>query len=275
MTKDSSDTSILDQLLGLLGAERCAPSLEALTELVNRYVVRVPFENISKLYYKKRFVWRRIPDLPTFVDGIRRFNFGGTCYANNYYLHLLLSHLGYEVKLCGADMSNPDVHIVNIVRLEGREFLVDAGYAAPFLKPMPLDAEDDFALTLGRDTYALHPRDEQGGSSVEMYRAGELKHGYTVNPISRAIDYFKEVIEDSFRDGATFMNSILLARFYPNRSIVIHNSSVITSRGLEYNIEEVPARDELKAKVREYFGIPDHVVSEAICDLDDLGDSWT
>jgi arylamine N-acetyltransferase len=275
MMKNSNSAVLIDQLLDLLAVEHRTPSLEALTQVVTGYVMQVPFENISKLYYRKRFGRRSLPDLQTFVNGIESCNFGGTCYTNNYYLHLLLSHLGYEVKLCGADMSNPDVHVVNVVSVEDRELLVDAGYAAPFLNPLPLDTQQNYSLTLGRDTYVLHPKDKQGRSSLEMYRNGELKHGYTVNPIPRGIDYFKKVIEDSFRDSATFMNSILLARFFPNRSVVIHNSSIITSQGSAYSIIEVHTRDKLIAIVEKQFGIPFDVVSEAISELGELQDSWS
>ncbi len=31
------------------------------------------------------------------------------------HLNQLLSHLGFDVMLCGADMKNPDVHLINIV----------------------------------------------------------------------------------------------------------------------------------------------------------------
>ena len=72
-----------------------------------------------------------MPGLDQFLADIENYHFGGTCYTNNYFLKLLLSYLGYDVKLCGADMNRPDVHVVNIVRIEGREFIVDVEYAAP------------------------------------------------------------------------------------------------------------------------------------------------
>ena len=128
--------SPFEDYLNLLGVQRREPGIEALSEIVQAHLTRIPFENISKLYYKKQLGLRSLPSLELFLDGIERFHFGGTCYTNNYYFGQLLANLGYETKLCGADMSNPDVHLVNMVTVEKRQYLVDVGYAAPFLMPL-------------------------------------------------------------------------------------------------------------------------------------------
>ena len=223
---------LLKRYISLLGVQRRKPSMDALCELVQAHLLRVPFENVSKLYYKKHQGLRGIPNLETFLDGIDRFHFGGTCYSNNYYLYQLLANLGYQNRLCGADMSNPDVHLVSIVNLEKREYLIDVGYAAPFLAPMPRDLTTDYTIVLGRERYVLKPQDERGCSRMELYRDGNLNHGYLAKPAPRQIYEFEQVIADSYREDATFMNALLLARFFPNRSLVIHNLTVIEFKEL-------------------------------------------
>jgi arylamine N-acetyltransferase len=270
-----NNSNLCERLLRVLGIARQRPSIEALTEVVRAFAMRVPFENVSKLYYKARFGLGGLPDSDMYIDGIERYNFGGTCYPNNYHLHLLLVHLGYDVMLCGADMDNPDVHLVNIVSLDDREFLVDAGYAAPFLAPLPRDLDEEYVISLGRERYVLNPRDGNGVSRLDLYRDGELVHGYTVKPIPRQIDHFAEVIKASFRDSATFMNSLLLVRLYPGRSVVIRNLSLIESDKSGYRIHELPGRDRLPAAVEEHFSIPREIVSEAVAELAHLGDPWS
>ncbi|UCG61689.1 MAG: arylamine N-acetyltransferase [Candidatus Zixiibacteriota bacterium] len=275
MSNDPEVASTLNRLMRLLGLEHPTPTLGTLEQLVMAFVTRVPFENISKLYYLRRDGLRFIPDLETYVGGIEQYHFGGTCYSNNYYLHRLLTHLGYDAKLCGADMNNPDVHLTNIVRLDGKEYLIDVGYAAPFLVPMPLDLNEDFVIELGRDSYRLRPRDENGNSCMQMFREGQLRHGYTVKPTPRHIQYFEKTIRNSFRDGQTFMNSVLLVRYYPNRSTMIHNLSIIKSVGTDYSIDELSGLDELPAAIEKYFSIPRDIVSVALSAVGELGDSWT
>ncbi len=130
-----ADAKTIERYLSILGIETAPPGLDHLTRLVRAQLTRVPFENISKLYLKKTQGASYIPSLEEHLDGIERFSFGGTCYANNPYFSQLLRHLGYDVDMCGADMSKPDVHVVSIVRLEGREYpagsLVPAGSLMP------------------------------------------------------------------------------------------------------------------------------------------------
>ena len=253
-TRERMEQDVFMRYLNVLEVPKRPPGFDALKELVAAQMTRVPFENISKLYYRKRLALDNIPDMPTYLDGIERFHFGGTCYSNNYYFYLLLANLGYAAKLCGADMHNPDAHMVIMVGIEGREFLVDAGYAAPFLSPLPRDLAEDYTVVLGRDRYVLRSQDSKGCSRLELYRDGKLKHGYLAKPSPKRIEDFS--IADSYRADATFMNALLLARFFPDHSIVTHNLTVVKSQTTESKSYTLQSRNELGQTVEDLFGIP-------------------
>jgi arylamine N-acetyltransferase len=263
---------LFDRYLNILGIVRRAPSITALCEVVKAHLTKVPFENISKLFYKKQGL-KYIPALSVYLDGIKNFNFGGTCYSNNYYLYLLLKYLGYDVNLCGADMKNPDVHIVSMVKIEGRDFIVDGGYAAPFTEPLPRDLKENYIITFGDEKYILNPRDESGYSKLEQYYKGELKHGYTAKPKPCKIDRFRNVIEDSYRDEATFMNAVMIARFYENGSDVLRNLTLIRTDRNEVTTEIIQ-RNEIAAVAEKYFGMSRQIVDEAVNELLKLKDTW-
>lgn len=275
MSRASGETALLDRLLDLLGVGGRSADGATLSELTMKFVTQVPFESISKLYYLQKFGSRTLPDLERYIEGIERFHFGGTCYSNNYYLHLLLEYLGFDVRLCGADMSNPDVHVVNIVCHDGREYLVDAGYAAPFLQPLPCDLDQEHVIVSGNTRYVLSPRDEQRRFRLDLYRDGALTHSYTVNPIQRTIEYFRAAIEDSYRPGATFMNAVLLARFSPDRAVIIHNLTVIEAKGASQTVRRIERRGDLPAEVEKLFAIPRDIVKEAVSELGEFGDAWS
>jgi arylamine N-acetyltransferase len=272
MLLPSMQPRLLEHYLGILGVQRRKPDIDALGELVKAHMFHIPFENISKLYYQKHHGLRGLPGLELFLEGIERFHFGGTCYANNYYFFQLLANLGYQIRLCGADMSNPDAHMASIVNIEGREFLVDVGYAAPFLSPLPRDLKTDYTLVLGRDRYILKPQDAKGCSRLELYRDGLLKHGYLAKPEPKKIEDFS--IMDTFRETATFMNTLLLTRFFPDRSIVIHNLTVIESHGIKSKSYALKDRNELVLAVENLFGNPQGIVKEAVGELRNLNDAW-
>ena len=265
-------TDIFARYLNILNINKREPSVAALREIVKAHLLKVPFENISKLLFKKRGL-KNIPALPEYLDGIEQYNFGGTCYSNNYYLYLLLKHLDYDVKLCGADMKNPDVHIVSIVNIEEREFIVDGGYAAPFVEPLPGDLKENYVITFGNEKYILSPKDDYGHSKLEQYYKGELKHGYTANPQPRKIEEFQNVIEDSYRNGATFMNAILITKFYENGSLVLRNLTLTKTDGSKVTTQSIK-RDEIAVAVEKYFRMPLQIVEEAVNELSELMDMW-
>jgi len=271
----SMPPEFLERYLSLIGVQRRKPTVDALGELVRAHLLQIPFENISKLYYQKHLGLRGLISLGLFLDGIERFHFGGTCYANNYYFYQLLADLGYQIRLCGADMSNPDVHMVSMVTVEKRDYLVDVGYAAPFLEPLPRDLAIDYSIVLGRDRFVLKPRDAEGRSRLDLYRDGNLKHGYVAKPEPKQIRDFEQVIADSYRTDATFMNALLLTRFFPNRSIAIHNLTVVESAGAVSRIRTLNSRDELAQAIHEHFAIPADLVLDTVKAIGPLGDAWT
>ena len=268
-----TEDDLFNRYFKLLGIRRAKPDTNSLREIVRAHLCRVPFENVSKLYFKKQGMVG-LPSLQQFLDGIEKHNFGGTCYANNFHLNRLLAYLGFDVMLCGADMKQPDVHLVSIVKVEEREYLVDAGYAAPFLEPLPRDLNRDYVITLGNDRYVLRPQDHNGGSRMELFRDGALKHTYVVKPDPRRIEEFHEAIAESYRADATFMNALLLVRFAPGRSDAVRNMTYIESIGTKSTKKTVSSRDELAQLVKKIFFIPRRIVNEALDEIEQMRDVW-
>lgn len=265
-------SNLFEKYLHLLGVKRTAPTFDLLNKIVTANLIRVPFENISKLILKKEGMYD-IPDLATFLSGIEKYNFGGTCYANNYYLFLLLKHLGFDIILCGADMNEKDVHIVSMVIINGKEYIVDVGYAAPFYNPIELNLSQDHVIEFGNEKYVLKPRDKKGYSKMEHYINGELKHGYTAKPFPREINFFKEVIEDSYADYSTFMNAIRITKFTNNGFLSLRNLGFTK---MNYgNISPIDISiDEIPQVAKENFGMPAEKVSIALSMIKKLKDEY-
>ncbi len=259
-----AETKTFERYLSILGIEAAPPSVDHLRRLVHAQLTRVPFENISKIFLKKTQGASYIPSLKQHLDGIERFNLGGTCYANNPYFSQLLRHLGYDVAMCGADMSEPDVHVVSIVRLGGREYLVDVGYGAPFFEPMARGLDREHEIVFGRNRYVLHPQDERGRSRMDHFHDGQLIHGYIAKPMPLQIEIFNDVIRDSYSDEATFMNVVVVERFSPDRSLRFHNFTLTESTPEGATTTRLADREELAAAVEHHIGIPADIVREAV-----------
>ena len=267
-----SHNILFDKYLELIGVKASDPSFELLNRIVKAHLIKILFENISKLLFKKQGM-NFIPDLSSFLEGIEKHNFGGTCYSNNYYLYLLLEYLGYEVKLCGADMKNPDVHIISMVKINTKEFIVDAGYAAPFLKPLPRDLKTEFVISSGNEKYLVKPKDKNGRTKVEQYYNTELRHWYTAKPQPRKIEDFHKVIEDSFADDATFMNALRITSFSENGSIALKNLTLAETTGTNTHTIKI-TRNKIPSVVHEKFGMPENLVREALESIKELRDIY-
>jgi len=251
-----------DRYLALLQLDPEPPSRDALERLVTAHLARFPFENVSKLL-------QAAPGLPTldaFLAGAARDGTGGTCYLLASSLNALLRELGYAATLAGADMDEPDVHLVNVVTLGGRPHLVDVGYGAPLFAPLPLDAAEPRSVTVGRETYRLHPPDPATGRSrLDHLRGGERIHGYTVNPTPRRLGEFARVVVDSFRATAGFMNRLRIVRHTPARSVSLRDFTVeITEDGAARTVE-FAGRETLLAFCEDDLGLRRAVVAAA-CD---------
>lgn len=274
MESELLENSIIEKYLSLINVQQKKPSLKGLNEIVMNHMLKIPFENLSKIYQKKKLGFTFMPDIQTYLEGIERNNFGGTCYANNYYLYRLLISLGYNSKLCGADMTNPDVHIAVNVKIKGSNYLIDTGYGAPFMKPMPLDSTDDYSINMGDDKFVLKSKDENGYSKMELWRSRELKHGYILKPEPRKFEEFKSIIEKSYSDDALFQNALLMVKFYSNSRIIIHNFSLIKQKPVESETAELKSKQKLTETILKYFLMPENIVSDVVNGLNEFRNAW-
>ena len=263
-----TDPKIFDRFLKILEVKPADPSLELLKKIIKSHLEKIPFENISKLIFKRQGM-NDIPGFVKYLDEIENNNFGGTCYSLNYYLYLLLRHLGFTVKLCGADMKLPDVHLVSIVEIDYKEYLVDCGYGAPFMEPMPRNISYDSEINFGDEKYILKPKNFDDTSRLEQYCKNELKHYYTVKPQARKLSEFNKVIINSYADDALFMNSLLITRHSEDYSISLRNFTLTVIDKNKITQKKIE-KDEIPEVVNDYFGIPAMLVKNAIFHLRSL-----
>lgn len=265
---------LYERFINILGVTGRSPSPDALSELIRAHFSVIPFENISKLYYKKHFDQEQLHSFEQYLDGIEKYNFGGTCYSNNYYFFRLLVFLGYQAQLCSADMKSPGVHMVVRVSLENKEYLVDVGYAAPFIQAIPLHLSEDFTVINGRDQYVFKPKDKSGSTELVMFRNGSYKHGYTVRPDVRVLEDFNQVIAESFRPDSTFFRSLLITKLISGRFCTLHNMEYMEASGGETTIHTIGDLKELIYCIEDIYQIPAAITNQLLPGLDLTGDSW-
>jgi N-hydroxyarylamine O-acetyltransferase len=134
---DTLDPALVERYLDRLGlTSRPAPTLDGLTRVQEAHVLRVPFENLD--YHTGADIHMDTEVVTKIVDGRR----GGGCYELNPSRHYLLLSLGFSSRIMAARsyvrgvLGPPNMHLVLEVTIEGRPYLVDAGFRRNSRRPL-------------------------------------------------------------------------------------------------------------------------------------------
>lgn len=160
----SFDLSFYLRHIGLASAPRDASGLVALQSAQLRAVT---FENINPLLGVEPDL-----DLASIFDKIVLQGRGGYCFELNALLGAALSALGFKATRTlsrvrmGQAQGGPRAHLAWIADVDGRRYLVDAGFGGPgALEPLEIDLEDAQARSNG--VYRLRPDPLTGERIVE------------------------------------------------------------------------------------------------------------
>jgi arylamine N-acetyltransferase len=251
-----------DRYLRHLGCNLQPPSQEALNTLVAAHITRVPFENVSKLLLFGLERRGRMSTMEEFLGGLEHHDLGGTCYTCNPFFTELLQHLGYEAELRSADMNTPHVHSSIRVFLEGREYHVDVGNAAPFLNAVPLDRLP-YEFSRGEMKW-IFGQSEDGRLRCTVLNRGERVHGYLVNEQRHSYEFFRDIIVDSFQPGRTFMSLLRLVRIFPDHTVELKDRTLRIHRGTITTEHIINNVEELRTFVNTQFRMPRCPVEQAL-----------
>lgn len=246
-----------DRFLALLGVARREPSLAALTEIIRAFQFTVPFENVSKLLSLELPLKKRIPSLDAYLDNIELRQLGGTCLTNNPHLLTLLQNMGYDANLKGADMGeNRCVHTVIIVAIDTFRYLVDVGYGAPFLFPIPLK-NLPVEIKQGPRLYRLSGPNIGERLHMAVIEDNQEIHSYDVNPGEFSANDLGPGIDHSFKAGATFMSCLVITKhFSPNRTMTLRNLHLTERSESGITATRFESSDAAATCVRERFLMP-------------------
>ncbi|MCY0995255.1 arylamine N-acetyltransferase [Nannocystis sp. ILAH1] len=265
MPRAAMTTSRPDDLfrryLGLLGWVG-DPGLH---ELVSSHLIKIPFENVSKLLLPADAPKNAIPPIEEFLRGIGDQDLGGTCHALNVHFAALLQFLDYDVELLAADAGGvPRAHAVCRVSFEDQLHLVDVGHGAPFYHPIPLDSlplhipHGDVSYTL--DRHASH----REAVEVVTLRKNTRVHSYVAKPPPVTPDGFGAAIERTHAADAPLMRRLKIIRFFASRVLEIDNNRLVTTHHNITTVTPIRDIDELEAIVHEALQLPRMPVREAV-----------
>lgn len=237
-----------------------------LHELVRSHLIKVPFENVSKLLRCAQ------PDEPKpftmedFVTGVETRDLGGSCYALNRHLAQLLQFLDYDVKLLAAKIDNRErAHVVLLVNFEDAKYLVDVGFGAPFHDLINL-AELPYKVEHGEFNYELR-RHPVFKSQYEMIKKvkGRKSVTYSFNEtLPLGPEAFDEAATESLGPQGSLLDRLHIARFFDSRAYELHNNKLLTTSHNVTTTQTLGSVREVEDFVRERMLLDRCPVREAI-----------
>lgn len=245
-----------EQYLLRIGITRTPQAtLQGLTELHNRHLLSVPFENID-VHYK-----RPVSLLPgdLFAKIVTRYR-GGFCYELNGLFAGLLSALGFTVTLHSARVFNakgergPEFdHLMLLVTLPEGKFLCDVGFGDFIFSPLPFvtgkvvtDSCGSFIIkALPEGEYCIY---KQGPTGEEPQ--------YTFTRTQYELQRFSGMcVYHSTSPLSHFTRNAVATLLTEHGRITVHGSGVKITAGDTVKEIHFSGDDELRRALKLYLGL--------------------
>ncbi len=236
--------------------------------LQQQHLLHVPFENVD--------INNGVPielDTFRFYEKIVQHRRGGYCYECNGLFYELLKWLGFEVKMISCRVVHhrhigPAFdHLALIVSVEGKDWLVDAGFGDFSMKPLAL--QPDVLHKPGIPDYCI----EQYGSldSIQYLSAGKwstAKQRYIPLYLFTAKPYALEAFagRNHFHQTAPeshFTRSLICSIPTVHGRVSLINNRLIIHDGGEKKEQFLYTSAALQSALTQYFGLADTLLVPA------------
>ncbi|MGW4130439.1 arylamine N-acetyltransferase family protein [Amycolatopsis japonica] len=237
----------LDAYLGRIGQSRATPSAAALRELAKAHILAIPFENVDVVLGQHKGI--ALEDVIGKLVGRSR---GGYCYEHGSLFAAAAEQLGYSVRRLVARVqpqkNGPYTHMTLAVEADGVQHLVDVGFGAGMLVPMPLvdgavvdQAGWPHRLVADGDWWRLQKKEGEDWTDL---------HAFTLTPMHR-IDYEVYHHYTSTHPRSPFTGQLVVMRLEEGLSRKLVGEEFIVERpdGIKVTTKIPPER--LDATLRE------------------------
>lgn len=247
----------VDAYLERINETRKEPSLKYLRNLHRSHLLHIPFENLD-IHYRNKIIL----DYSRIFDKVITQKRGGFCYELNGLYYHLLSNLGFDSYLISARVKSQETgdfgkdfdHMLIVVRLDQKEWLVDVGFGDGIMYPKELKTG---VVQMDYTNYWKIHKDVDGElylQSSDDSNHFETKMKFTLD--EKQIIQFMEMCEfHQSSPQSPFTQKKLITRLTPEGRVTLTDRSLkIRSLG---NTEETPLmnEDEFLSKLEQFFGI--------------------
>lgn len=215
-------------LIDQIGETRDAPADRArLAALQRAWLFAQPFHNLDLLAGARHGA----PPLDRDAAVLRCLaRLGGPCHVQSWGFLSLLREAGFDARLCGATISQPDDHLLVHVTLGDTQYLCDVGNGQPYLEPFPLDHvhEQEHLGWIMRTV----PEDGQLALARRSPDLPAWRLIYRARPDARRWEDFANSIERHHREPGfgPFLSGLRVVRIGATSMITVRDAQVTVYR---------------------------------------------
>jgi len=239
----------MQRLLERIGLDAMPPpDVEGLRALHRAYVASVPYEDLAvQLGESARLdeaaLTRRV------LSGGR----GGYCFEVNTVLCALLRAAGFTVERREARVNDAELcnHMALVVRVDGREFLADAGLGEGPLDPVELG---DGVRTRGPLSWSVARTAD--GWRLDQHPWGSIDAGVTFGDAPAGLaDFDAHHLRLATDPSSSFVRTLVLQRPFDDRIVTLRSRTLsVDGPGRRDRVVLADAREFAEA-LREEFGV--------------------
>ncbi len=248
---------MLNRYLNRIGLKKLPSiSLKGLQQLHQAHVFSIPFEDLD--------IQNKVPlklNMDHLVEKVIERKRGGFCYELNYLFGLLLSEIGFEVRMISARVYDPNKvlgpkfdHLCLLVCLEGVRWLADVGFGDLFIHPIEVDKtgvqkdrfESFLIEPLGNDNYLLSMTNDDG----------EFEKKYEFNTTESMISDFEPQcsLKQVSPDSHFVKNKICTIATPTGRKTILNEKFIVRANGQKETLNITGSDQEIQL-LKEHFGI--------------------
>ncbi|AJQ96155.1 arylamine N-acetyltransferase family protein [Gynuella sunshinyii] len=226
---------------------------QLLTQLHLAHLRQLPFENLD-ITFNRTIKLNQVGVLDKLIDQHR----GGFCYELNYGFYLLLSSLGFEVKLLsgrvfdGQRYGQEFDHLLLSVELADGPVIADVGFGDSFNVPLPLDG------SVLIEQHAAHKIIWENNHFSVLKRTDSTtwKPQYIFTTIPRTLEDFRQMANyHQTSPLSIFTRKTICSRLTPDGRMTLSNRKLIESHGLHKNERLLESAEQFRLTLRQQFDI--------------------
>jgi len=244
---DEWGTVDVSAYLARVGQERAEPSASALRELAKAHVLAFPFENVDVVLEQHRGI-----SLDVVTEKFLGRQRGGYCYEQSGLFAAVTGQLGYRVHRLAARVQprrpGPYTHMTLVIEADGVPHLVDVGFGAAMLVPMPL--VDGEVVDQAGWPHRLVARDGWWTLQKEVEGGWDDLHEFRLEGMHR-IDYEVYHHYTSTHPNSPFTGRLVIMRLEPGLSRKLLGRELTVERPGEPVEKSTIEPDRLDATLKE------------------------